>query len=419
MTQFHNKDFNDTELLNLLEGFGLGSREALIYATLNSIGKTTVHELSRRTRTERSDTYRVLRNLIRKGFVIKILDNPTRYTVISPKKAFKDQIEEKKREVENLEGSIEQIVALLESSKRVNIPYDSESRFELIKTRKNLYDRVKQMISSEAAKQEFLLISTEVGVRRLLSVFLDSLVNAKRLHTTVRCLIPVTEQNLNEIKTLSLFADIRHIPVSAGRLLIVNRRETLHIYSPYDTDSISETEEVGFWSNNKPFSEMQGLMFDSQWQLAMDLHSRIWEIERKSPEENSEFFTKRRIISPIEDSQTVVFLIDSSGKIVYVSNNISLITGRAIQTYLNKFVGGLIEEASRDIDKQKLLLLWEKAKKGESGVDEFQTSNDRGDVIWWSASWLSIRNQQGTLSSIRVILKNITEDKKISLLETE
>jgi hypothetical protein len=46
MTNFHNGKFNDTELFDLLNGFGFGFREALIFVTLNSIGKAMALELS-------------------------------------------------------------------------------------------------------------------------------------------------------------------------------------------------------------------------------------------------------------------------------------------------------------------------------------------------------------------------------------
>jgi len=216
-----------------------------------------------------------------------------------------------------------------------------------------------------------------------------------------------------------MFADIRHIPVSTGRLLIANRKETLQVYAMADTDSINDADEVGFWSNNEQFAQMQGLMFDSQWRLATDLHSRIWEIEAKIPEEKSEFFTKCYIISPIEETQTVVFLLNPNGRVVYVSNNISQITGHAVQTYLNESVEGIIEENTYVEDKKNTFLVWERAKKGETGVEEFRTFDSNGNVIWWSASWLPIRNQKGDVISIRVILKNITEKKRIELMEKE
>jgi len=419
MTKFINGDLNQTELLKLLEGFGFGSREAIIYVALHRIGKATALELSRTTRSERSDTYRVLKNLIGKGFVIKILDEPAKYAVVSSKKSFRRHVEEKRREIEELESTIEHIDKFLESIKNTGCPDGPSSRFELIKTRRHVYDRIREMISSEASKQEFLFISTELGARRIFSLLQGNLAEVQKRQASVRCLVPVTEQNLNDIKSLSMFADIRHIPVSTGRLLIANRKETLQVYAMADTDSINDADEVGFWSNNEQFAQMQGLMFDSQWRLATDLHSRIWEIEAKIPEEKSEFFTKCYIISPIEETQTVVFLLNPNGRVVYVSNNISQITGHAVQTYLNESVEGIIEENTYVEDKKNTFLVWERAKKGETGVEEFRTFDSNGNVIWWSASWLPIRNQKGDVISIRVILKNITEKKRIELMEKE
>jgi PAS domain S-box-containing protein len=419
MTRFSNEDLNQTELLKLLEGFGFGSREAIIYVALHRIGKATALELSRKTRSERSDTYRVLKSLIGKGFVTKILDEPTKYAVISSKKSFRSHIEGKRRKIEELESTIEQIDKFLESIKKTDCPDDTSSRFELIKTRRHVYDRAREMISSEALEQEFLFISKEFGAGRILNLLQVNLVEVQKRKASVRCLVPVTEENLNEIKTLSMFADIRHIPASTGRLLIANRKETLQVCAPDDTGTINDADEVGLWSNNKQFAQMQGLMFDSQWRLATDLHSRIREIEDKIPEEKSEFFTKRHIIFPIEEAQTVVFLIDPSGRVIYVSNNISQITGHAVQTYLNGFVEGMIDENTYVEDKKNLLILWERAKKGETGVEEFRTFHSNGTVIWWSASWLPIRNQKEDVVSIRVILKNITEKKRIELMEKE
>lgn len=67
----------------LLEQLGLTPNEAIIFLTLEKLGKTTVKNISGTAKLYRESTYRILNRLIEKGIVEEEIDNPKKYKTVS------------------------------------------------------------------------------------------------------------------------------------------------------------------------------------------------------------------------------------------------------------------------------------------------------------------------------------------------
>lgn len=79
-------------LLERLALLGLQEREALRYVHLCIRGPAKASEVAAATRLHRTEVYRGLDTLLRKGLATATLDRPTRYEATSPERVFDEAL---------------------------------------------------------------------------------------------------------------------------------------------------------------------------------------------------------------------------------------------------------------------------------------------------------------------------------------
>jgi PAS domain S-box-containing protein len=400
------------QIETFLKDFGFNNREIAIYLALCKTKKATPSDISKLADVERSDVYRILDSLVTKGFAVKILEKPIQYALAPPGKAFKRDLEEKHHSLSTLETQIEETNKLILDYTGKSASGTDASRFEVIKSRQFVFDRLAEMFAADRCQKEVLFYGTEKSVIRLLYYLRDLIIQVPKRHIDFKMLLPVTESNIVEVLALSKFADIKHLQQVRSRVVIVDRKESILIYNASDDESYSD--DLGLWLNNAQFSEMQAEMFDAQWELAVDLHTRVKELES---EKNIKNISSEPEIA--KENTPILFTIDPKGKITYLSQNVDSYLTNAIQVYTNGLLKERITEFSYPEDQNKISKIWETGKQGLAGKEEFRTIQENGDIRWWSISWLPLADKKGETETIRVALKDITANKRIELLENE
>lgn len=235
--------------------------------------------MSRVAKLERSDTYRVLSRLASKGFVIKVLDVPTKYAIAPPEKAFKRGFDQKHHELIQLEGEVDKLKDFFDYLKKESASAGS-ARFEVLDSSRHVYDRVAEMLSPERCKHEVMYYANEECGRRIAYGLQEILEEALKRQVRVRLMMPITGNNLEFAKVISKFAEVRHIPSASSRIVIVDRNEFMGIYSRVNVKTVEGYDDVGVWASHAPFAETQASLYESQWSLAMPLRSRIRQIQK-------------------------------------------------------------------------------------------------------------------------------------------
>jgi sugar-specific transcriptional regulator TrmB len=106
---------NRMEAKDLLKKFGLGEYEALAYSTLLSLGSGKASVIGKDSGIPQSKVYEVLEQLANKQLVEFVGGRPKEFRAIPPQVALTNLLEERKRELKELEESIK----LLQSIKPV------------------------------------------------------------------------------------------------------------------------------------------------------------------------------------------------------------------------------------------------------------------------------------------------------------
>ena len=392
------------QIETFLKDFGFNNREIAIYLALLKTKKAQPSEISKLANVERSDAYRILDTLVNKGFVVKILEKPVQYALAPPDKAFKRNLEEKRRGLVELEAQVEDSNKVItEFIGKIDPQAETTTRFEVIKSRQYVYERLAEMFSAERCQHEILYYGTEKSANRLLFTLKEVISKLPSRHIDFRIMLPITNQNVEAVKALSKFADIKHLNQTSGRAAIVDRKESMLVYTASEEDNY--TDDLALWLSNPQFATMQAEMFDAQWKLAQGLHNKIEELEAPPVETFP------------EEATQIVFTVDAVGKVTFLSQNVEPSMANSIQTAIIGLYTGNIA-ALHEEDMEKASYLWGKSKQGISGKNEFKIMRN-GEPHWWDVSWLPLSGRKGNTETLRVVLKDITNIKKLETMERE
>lgn len=94
---------NESTVTQLLEKLGLTEYEAKSLNALFKLSESEAPEISRLSQVPKTRVYDVLDKLVAKGLAIEIKGRPKKYRVVETDKAFEILLEEKKKEVKELE----------------------------------------------------------------------------------------------------------------------------------------------------------------------------------------------------------------------------------------------------------------------------------------------------------------------------
>ena len=105
---FRSIEMIEETLLNL----GLSRNEAKVYLCLARTGKKKASEISRAVSLHRTETYRVLKGLEKKGLVSLVLEKPLKFVAVPFEKAITWLIETEKMKLRTLEQSKDRLIEI-------------------------------------------------------------------------------------------------------------------------------------------------------------------------------------------------------------------------------------------------------------------------------------------------------------------
>jgi len=103
---------------SVLESLGLDKCEVKVYLALLQLGESPVLEISRKAKTERMRTYRILESLTDKGLVSFVTENKTKkFKAANPDELF-NQLEEKKAALKEVLPKLKRMLELKEKKEQ-------------------------------------------------------------------------------------------------------------------------------------------------------------------------------------------------------------------------------------------------------------------------------------------------------------
>ncbi len=155
----------------ILKNFGLSEKEIAVYLALVELGPSSVREISAKSKVNRGTSYDILKSLIGIGIVSYYNKESKQYFIAEPPEKLLSAIDQKKEDLDEVRGHIEQSLPLIKTLFEKQGGKPSVKLYEGAKGIKQILEDVLACTSKSAEKEYYLYSSSTAEDRK--SVYAD------------------------------------------------------------------------------------------------------------------------------------------------------------------------------------------------------------------------------------------------------
>jgi sugar-specific transcriptional regulator TrmB len=318
---------------NTLKNFGLSEKEAEVYIFLGKHVTLKGAEISKYTKINKSETYRILKNLQTKGLIEPTLQSPTRFNVVPFDKIIDSNIKAKLDDAAKIEKAREELLTYWSALGRSPIEALPQ-KFLVIEGKEKIYSKLSEMIRE--TKSHFSSISS---VTELMKVNQRGLFEVGKTKENVefRFLTELSQNNfgfmksfLREMAEAKLKFQARN-PELGLRLfprVIIRDNEEIIFFISSNGSLTKDQENTCIWTNSNDLSQAFALVFEDLWNNAVDIEQKIAEIETKEYVPKSERIHNKEVAQKkyqeiIESAEKEILIITTSEGLMGLWKNLS------------------------------------------------------------------------------------------------
>jgi len=248
------------EVNTFLEKLGLTEYEAKTLSALFNLHEAEAPEISRLAQVPKTRVYDVLDRLTKKNLIIEIHGRPKRYMSIEPEKVFNSLIEEKRKELSDLEKRAVEL--------RDNITVSAgDGRHEKVMKVKEKSDFMKILGQEIDSAKESVHAITPINKEH--SLLRDSVRNARERNVEVKLISKINEGGDKVAKEFTQAgASLREFEHGINTYIIDGKKVVLAL-----SDFSSDKPEYHFtiWPDNKPMASALKKYFDHAWEMGKEI----------------------------------------------------------------------------------------------------------------------------------------------------
>ena len=139
---------------DVLSKFGLLKNEIRVYLYLARVGTKKASEIAEAISLQRTETYRILRDLEQKRILFSIFENPLKFTAVPLDKAIDLLVDEKKMKIRLLEREKESLIELWGSVPRVDVQKTEKELFQRIDGEQSVILKAQELLEKTERKFE-------------------------------------------------------------------------------------------------------------------------------------------------------------------------------------------------------------------------------------------------------------------------
>lgn len=275
---------------NALRNFGLTQKELEIYLSLAKKGAMKTGQIAKQLKMNKGLTYRLLKNLEKKGVIEATLESPTRYFVIPFEKIIDKYVKSKREEAERIEEAKASLLSDWDRISQAELDSSLE-RFGVVEGTKKIYKKISEMVK-EAEKQIIVGLNIDdlLNAERM-GIFDEFQSATRRSNLRIRVLTELSKQGLHAIKIIDArlrsFLELRGINPSLGltsfsRFVICDNEEIILFISEEERRSKEQNEVCLFTNCGSIIRAFSGFFTDS-WKDAISIQEGILQIETGKP----------------------------------------------------------------------------------------------------------------------------------------
>ena len=296
-----------------LQEYGLTRNEARVLVFLAKTGPSKASEVARAVQINRTETYRTIRNIQRRGLVEATLERPVRFQSVPFDGCLQILIDEGKAKLRILEQRGENLRHQFEEMRVEPVAQEVE-RFQVVEGIIRIEQRLLGMYA-QARKSVVTVLSPSQVVRADTSGLFDMLSQAVGTGLRVKVITVINQSNLEVVEKLRETIEIRHLDLKAKpipRVSIIDDNEA--IFEITTTDEIPRSgEEVALWISSRAFVRNLQAYFAEMWNSGTPADGRIEVLRKGITPDDLRIFKSR-----IEISGKLNQMISSSSKTVEI-----------------------------------------------------------------------------------------------------
>ena len=253
--------------------YGLGEKEAKVYAWLISAGPSKANEVAKALELNRMDVYRALKKLQTAGLVNAVAGRPTKFIPVPVKEALNMLIEEARRKVREMEERRRQIVAEFSKLTLPEVRYGP--RIRVIEGRVNVYRTLEKMYTS--AEEGICLITTVNDLYRMTLVDLDDVLRkVSKRGVDVRILTNPSREDEDVVKSYTKFSEVRATVLPTPlRMSTSDSREAVVSILMDDSMVLKTRKDVSLWTDGVGLIGAVRMLFEEGWRTSESMEVAV------------------------------------------------------------------------------------------------------------------------------------------------
>jgi sugar-specific transcriptional regulator TrmB len=289
---FSRGDNGHLRSLKIIKGalakFGLSNNEIRIYIYLARSGARKAREVSDALSLHRTETYKILRSLEKRGLVSSVFEKPLKFIATSFEKTIDILIKAKKLRIEFLERKKKDIVDLWSSLPQLEIEPERKEVFQVLEGKEQFNLKADEIL--EKTRKEICIFAPDSDLLRLYhSGFTDKLEKFSKSKNIKILLLTNHTQKSCFIVGKTKLANVKYTPPNIEDLpgFIIADHEHLLFSIKGDRDpeilesGKKSTRVTAFWTNYEAFVSVLKTLFFKLWKT--EVPSTVQEIEMVEP----------------------------------------------------------------------------------------------------------------------------------------
>lgn len=282
------------EIVDQLIEYGLSNNEAKVVTFLAKRGAERASVAARALRLNRTETYRTLRNLQRRGLVEASLEQPVRFQAAPFSRCLEILLTERKNKLAMLE---ERAAVLERSFEALSVETGAPAfeRFQVLEGRARIGQRLLFMCENSKLQIDLIMGSSDLagGSGHAGLETLSMLAKRGRKIRIITNIGPGTVRFVESFQTLIAFRHLDLTQRPVVRVSIIDDTEALlGLGSSEDTDGRG-SEQVALWISSRPFVRSLRAYFNETWSGATPALARLETIKAGKPEEDLKILKDR------------------------------------------------------------------------------------------------------------------------------
>ena len=278
--KFVKKDEGPTKSIEIVENtmctLGLSRNEVRVYLYLARHGERKASETSEALCLHRTETYRILRDLEKRGMVSSVFEKPLKFIAASFEKAIDLLIDEKKLKIKLLERKKRSLVDVWLSLPQLQVAPERKEVFQILEGEEQIDLRAEEILGN--AKKELLLFAPESDLARFYySGFLDKLEKSAKKNMGIMLLTNDSSRSrffaektkLNARYSSSNVEDLPSFVIADQEYLLLAIRKTDENLERDPRERRGKT--AALWTNYSAFIKTLGKLFVKLWETEVPL----------------------------------------------------------------------------------------------------------------------------------------------------